>query len=201
MMTRPVIRAMALLVLASVLGACASDGPTVPAAQCPSPVEGSSEYFIGPGDMLQIVAWRNEELSATVPVRPDGRISTPLVDDMVAAGKSPSRLAADMESVLAEYVRTPEISVIVTAQGAANQVQIVGEVAAPQSLSFREGLRILDAIVAVGGLTDFAAGNRTKLVRETQRGQAQCRVLVKDLLGGDMTQNILIYPGDVISLV
>ena len=162
------------------------------------PPGGLSEYLIGPGDILEIVAWRNEELSAIVPVRPDGRISTPLVDDMVAAGKSPSLLAADIESVLAEYVRSPKVSVIVTAQGASNQIQIVGEVASPQALSYRNGLRVLDVVVAVGGLTDFAAGNRTKLVRQTETGQAECRVRVKDILSGDMAANILVFPGDVI---
>ncbi len=198
MTRRPLLRAPATIALLAILVGCAGGGPTVPADQCPAPIDGSSEYFIGPGDMLQIVAWRNDELSATVPVRPDGRISTPLVDDMVATGKSPSQLAADMEAVLAEYVRTPEISVIVTAQGAANQIQVVGEVVSPQALSFRDGLRILDVVVAVGGLTDFAAGNRTNLVRQTQSGQAECRIRVKDLLSGDMSQNVFVYPGDVV---
>lgn len=191
-------RATVLLLLTAFLTACAGGGPTIPAAQCPAPVAGSSEYVIGPGDTLEIVAWRNEELSATVPVRPDGNISTPLVDDMVAAGKSPSQLARDIEAVLAEYVRSPKVSVMVTGQGASNQVQIVGEVVTPQAVSYRAGLRVLDIVVAVGGLTDFAAGNRSNLVRQTATGQAECRVRIKDIMSGDMSQNILMYPGDVL---
>ena len=181
-----------------VVGCAGSTGWTVSAGMCPAPKELSSDYLIGPGDTLNIVVWRNAELSANVPVRPDGRISTPLIDDMQASGKTPTQLGEDMERVLGEYLRTPEVSVIVTGQGAANQIQIVGEVAVPQSLSHRAGLRILDVVVAVGGLTDFAAGNRTSLVRQTEKGQVDCRVKLKRLLAGDMSQNAFIYPGDVI---
>ena len=181
-----------------VAGCASNTGTRVAAEACPTPTDHSSEYLIGPGDSLNIVVWRNAELSATVPVRPDGRISTPLIDDMRASGKTPSQLAADMEVVLGEYLRTPEVSVIVTAQGAANQIQVIGEVNNPQSLSYRDGLRLLDVLVAVGGLTDFAAGNRANLVRQTQIGQAECRVKLKDLVGGDMAHNINVYPGDVL---
>ena len=191
-------RAGILATMAASLIGCASGGQTVPAEQCPVPVERLEEYVIGPGDVLQIVVWRNEELSTTIPVRPDDNISTPLIDDMEAAGKTPSQLGGDMEAVLGEYLRTPEVSVIVTQQGATNQIQVVGEVNAPQAISYREDLRMLDVIVAVGGLSDFAAGNRTNLVRQTSTGQAECRVKVKSLLSGDMSQNIPVYPGDVI---
>jgi polysaccharide export outer membrane protein len=192
------LRATQLLLLSAVLCACASSGPTTNANACPAPLAALSEYFIGSGDTLEINAWRNEELSATVPVRPDGKISTPLVDDMVASGKTPSQLAKDIEAVLSEYVRTPKISVIVTGQGTSNQIQIVGEVVTPQAISYREGLRVLDVVVAVGGLTDFAAGNRTKLVRQTSSGQAECKVRIKDIMSGNMAENILVFPGDVI---
>jgi polysaccharide export outer membrane protein len=188
----------ALVLCAILLSACAGGGGVVEGDTCPAPASGDSAYLIGSGDTLQIVVWRNEELSKVVPVRPDGRISTPLVDDMVASGKTPSQLARDMEAVLAEYLRTPQVSVMVTGQGAANQIQVVGEVAKPQALSFRDGLRVLDVVVAVGGLTDFAAGNRTNLVRQTKSGQVECRVRVKDLLAGDMSQNILLFRGDVL---
>lgn len=178
---------------------CASNtGMKMSANECPPPSDYSSEYLIGPGDSLNIVVWRNAELSATVPVRPDGRISTPLIDDMQASGKTPSQLGADMEAVLGEYLRTPEVSVIVTGQGAANQIQVMGEANNPQSLSYRVGLKLLDVLVAVGGLTDFAAGNRANLVRQTQDGQVQCRVRLKDLVNGDMSHNIDVYPGDVL---
>jgi len=178
--------------------ACASGGATLPAETCPIPIIQSSQYVIGPGDTLQVVVWRNDELSTLVPVRPDGRVSTPLVDDMQAAGKTPSDLATDMEVVLAEYLRTPDVSVIVTGQGASNQIQVVGEIAVPQSLSYRAGIRVLDVVVAAGGMGEFAAGNRASLIRQMENGQAKCEVKLKDLMSGDMSQNILVYPGDVL---
>jgi polysaccharide export outer membrane protein len=208
-MKNTVLLSMALMYL---LSACATNsGTMVTANQCPMPSEHSSEYLIGPGDTLNIIVWRNNELSATVPVRPDGRISTPLIDDMQATGRTPSELAEDMEAVLGEYLRTPEVSVIVTGQGVANQIQVIGEVRSPQSLSYRDGLRLLDVIVAVGGLTDFAAGNRATVVRQSkvnrsegnvarlpEARQFECRVKINDLMKGDMSQNINMYPGDVI---
>lgn len=187
-----------LVALASICSGCASTGATVPSSECPAPRIQTEEYVIGPGDTLEVVVWRNNELSAIVPVRPDGRISTPLVDDIEAAGKTPSELAANMERVLGEFIRTPDVSVIVSSQGTSNQIQIVGEVETPQSLSYRAGLRVLDAVVGAGGMGEFAAGNRATLVRETAVGQVRCRVKLKDLMGGDMSQNILVYPGDVL---
>ncbi len=184
---------------ASLVGGCAtSTGTALTSDACPAPTNRSAEYVIGPGDTLNIVVWREEELSAEVPVRPDGRISTPLVEDIQAAGQTPSELGANLETVLSEYLRTPKVSVIVTGQGAANQVQVIGEVNSPQSLSYRDGLKVLDVIVAVGGLTDFAAGNRSNLVRQTENGQVECLLRLKGLMTGDLTQNIDVYPGDVI---
>lgn len=188
-----------LAVSCAALVACAGgSGVKIDGPNCPAPAGLSSEYLIGPGDTLNIVVWRNAELSAEVPVRPDGRISTPLVDDMRASGKTPSQLGADMEVVLGEYLRTPEVSIIVTGQGAANQIQVIGEVNSPQSLSYREGLKLLDVLVAVGGLSDFAAGNRASLVRQTEQGQVECRLRLKDLNRGDIRENLEVYPGDVI---
>lgn len=180
-----------------VLTACGSGGMVRPES-CPVAMSGLDQYIIGPGDVLQIVVWRNEALSAEIPVRPDGRISTPLIDDIVASGKTPSQLSADMEDVLGEFLRTPEVSVIVVQQGTTNQIQVVGEVTTPQALSYREGLRVLDLIVAVGGLSEFAAGNRSRVIRQGESGQVECRVKLKSLLDGDMSQNILVFPGDVL---
>ena len=191
-------RRVILPVILTILTGCASDGSTIDAAVCPAPPNRSADYLIGPGDTLNVVVWRNDELSASIPVRPDGKISTPLVDDMQAAGKSPSQLSEDMEVVIGRYIRTPEVSVIVTGQGAANQIQIVGEVNSPQSLSYRTGLKLLDVVVAVGGLGEFAAGNRASLVRHVESSQVECRVRIGDLLSGDMSQNIDIFPGDVL---
>ena len=185
------------VVIVAALTGCAS-GARVPASDCPVPEASLSDYRIGVGDLLRIVVWRNEELSATVPVRPDGRISTPLVDDMVAQGMKPSDLAQSMEEVLGEYLRTPEVSVIVENQGAANQIQVLGEVTTPQSLSYREGLTLLDVVVTVGGLTDFASGNRASLIRQIDGGQTECRVRLADISDGRLADNIKVYPGDVL---
>ena len=179
-------------------GCAGNSGSSTKAEVCPSPTQKSSEYLIGPGDTLNIVVWENAELSVNVPVRPDGKISTPLVDDMQASGKTPSQLSEDMELLLAEYLRTPEVSVMVTGQGAANQIQVVGEVVAPQALSYRDGLRLLEVLDAAGGMSEFAAGNRANVVRQTEVGQIECRVRLKDLMKGDMSQNIDIFPGDVL---
>lgn len=180
------------------LGACASSGDTIPAGSCPQPEIAESEYRIGSGDVLEIVVWRNAELSTTIPVRPDGRISTPLVDDMQASGKTPSQLASDIESVLGEYLRTPDVSVIVTGQGSSNQIQAIGEILNSQPIPYRYGLKLLDVVVAVGGLTEFAAGNRADLVRAVDGKQVKCRVKLEDLLDGDISQNIDMYPGDML---
>jgi polysaccharide export outer membrane protein len=189
---------LALLAAAFVISGCAGSRNSVPSSDCTVPATADSQYLIGAGDTLNIVVWRNEELSASVPVRPDGRISTPLIDDMVAAGKTPSNLARDMEKVLAEYLRSPQVSVIVADQGAANQIQVIGQVVNPQTLSYRNGLRVLDIIVAVGGITEFAAGNRSNLVRQMENGQIECRIRIDDLLKGDLAENVRVFPGDVL---
>lgn len=179
------------------VAACGTSGTLQP-ENCPVSTTGLETYVIGPGDTLQIVVWRNDELSTEIPVRPDGKISTPLVDDMVASGKTPSQLGADMEDVLGEFLRTPDVSVMVTQQGSTNQIQVVGEVNSPQALSYHEGLRVLDVMVAVGGLSEFAAGNRARVIRNTGNDQVECRVKVRNLLDGDLSQNILVFPGDVL---
>lgn len=164
---------------------------------CPEPQE-QVEYKISAGDNLEIFVWRNPELSTAVPVRPDGRISIPLIEDMVASNRTPTQLARDMEVVLQEYLRNPKVNIIVASQGAANNIQVVGEVTTPQAVPFREGIRLLDIIVEVGGLTDFAAGNRSIVSREVDGQRNECVVAVTHLLSGDMSQNIKLYPGDVV---
>lgn len=191
-------KALLICALAVLCAGCAGNGGALAARECPAPQLDSPEYRIGPGDMLQVFVWRNPELSATVPVRPDGRISTPLVEDMVAAGKTPSQLARDMESVLAEYLRTPTVNVIVDSQGQANQIQIVGQVLAPQAVSYRQGIRVLDVLVAAGGLGEFAAGNRARVARTIDGRSVECSVRLADVLAGDIADNILLFPGDVV---
>jgi polysaccharide export outer membrane protein len=159
-----------------------------------------TDYVLGPGDQIQVFVWRNPDLSATVPVRPDGRISTPLVEDMVAVGKTPSQLARDIEKVLAEYVRTPQVNVIVTQPASTfSQVKVVGQVLHPQVIPYRNGLTVLDAILASGGLGQFAAGNRSKLVRTVDGKQIEIKLKLANLLNdGDMKQNVPLQPGDVL---
>lgn len=170
-----------------------------------SPAVSSSEasgslYIIGPGDTIQVFVWRNPELSVTVPVRPDGKISTPLVEDMVAVGKTPTQLARDVETVLAEYVRSPQVNVIVSsALSVFSQVKVVGQVRTPQGIPYREGMRVLDALLLVGGLTDFASPNRAKIVRQADGKTTELRVRLGTLLErGDMRQNLELRPGDVL---
>jgi polysaccharide biosynthesis/export protein len=180
---------------ACLVSAAQSDA-AVPAVERPA----ADDYIIGPGDSLQIFVWRNPELSVTVPVRPDGKISTPLVENMVAVGKSPSRLARDIEVMLAEFVRTPQVNVIVgSAISTFSQVKVVGQVREPQALPYREGLRILDVVLATGGLTDYAAPNRARIVREAGGKTVEQRVRLGDLLNkGDLKQNLELRPGDVL---
>jgi polysaccharide biosynthesis/export protein len=160
----------------------------------------AAAYIIGPGDALQVFVWRNADLSSTVPVRPDGKISTPLVEDMVAVGKTPTQLARDIEKVLAEYVKSPQVNVIVTQPlSAFSQVKVIGQVVKPQSLPYREGMTVLDALLAVGGMGPYAAGNRAKVVRAESGKQSEIQVnLGKIIDKGDLTQNLKLQPGDVI---
>lgn len=171
-----------------------------PAAVLPAEPVGPN-YIVGPGDSLQIFVWRNPELSTTVPVRPDGKITTPLVQDMVAVGKTPSELAKDIEIVLAEYIRSPQVNVIVAIPVSAfSQVKVIGQVTNPQSLPYRDGMRVLDAVLASGGLAEFAAGNRGKVVRKSKDGKTtEMKVRVADLINkGDMRHNLALQPGDVL---
>jgi len=158
------------------------------------------EYVIGPGDVVEVFVWRNPELSTTVPVRPDGKISTPLVDDMVAVGKTPSALAEDMEVVLAEYVRSPKVNIIVTQPASRfSQIRVVGQVQKPQALAYRQGMTVLDAILEVGGLTPFAAGNRARIVRKVKDKDVEIKLNLDDLLNkGDLGENVEVQPGDVL---
>ena len=184
------------------LAACASDGDTLDAADLPGTAESqASEYVIGPGDALQIFVWDHQDLSTAVQVRPDGKISTPLVEDLQAAGRTPTELARDIETVLKEYIRTPVVTVIM--QGfvgeGAQQIRVVGQAVAPQALQYRQGMTVLDVLIAVGGLSEFAAGNRAKIIRKTADGEVEIRVRLSDLLNdGDIKQNVRMQPGDVL---
>lgn len=172
----------------------APDTPAEPA------VDVGPDYVIGPGDTLNVFVWRNPELTVTVPVRPDGKVSTPLVEDMVAVGKTPAELARDIEAVLAEYVKQPQVNIIVqNPVSRYSQVRVVGQVVRPSPVPYREGMTVLDAILEVGGLTPFAAGNRAKVVRTVDGQQQEIKVKVDDLVNkGDLSHNVALRPGDVL---
>jgi len=192
-----------LVSIAAVAQATATPAVPAQAAQLTpaAPAAGvSANYIIGPGDTLQVYVWRNPELTTTVPVRPDGKISTPLVEDMVAVGKTPSELARDVEKVLAEFVRSPQVNIIVTQPVSAySQVKVIGQVNTPQALPFREGMTVLDAVLAVGGLAPFAAGNRSKVIRSENGKPREIKIKLDNVVNkGDMATNIVLKPGDVL---
>ena len=194
------ITSILLLTLAPRAVLAADPAPVAPAEAALPASKVSASYIIGPGDTLQIFVWRQPELSVTVPVRPDGKVSTPLVEDIVAVGKTPSELARQMEKVLSEYVRSPQVNVIVSQPiSTFSQVKLIGQVAKPQALPFREGITALDAVLAVGGLAPFAAGNRAKIVRTENGKQREIKLKLDDIINkGDMAKNILLQPGDVL---
>lgn len=191
------IKMMAALAISQTLLAAEPAGAP---ADAPAASSVAADYIIGPGDVLQVFVWRNPELTVTVPVRPDGKISTPLVEDMTAVGKAPSALARDIEAVLAEYVRSPQVNVIVTQPASVfSQVKVMGQVQQPQALAYREGMTVLDAVLAVGGIAQFAAPNRAKLLRMENGRQTEIRVRLGRLLNdGDLRQNLPLRPGDVL---
>jgi polysaccharide biosynthesis/export protein len=181
---------------ATLLAACAANYPPAPRTASVS----DQAYIIGPLDSLSITVWRNPELSTTSQVRPDGRISTPLVEDLPAAGRSPAELAREIEKALGKYIRDPVVTVIVGGfQGTyAQQVRVIGEATRPQSIPFRQGMSLLDVMIQVGGLTDFADGNHAVLVRGSEGGK-QYTAHLKDLIKrGDISANVEMRPGDVL---
>lgn len=196
--TRCAVLVAGLLAVATTLSGCSSTG-TVPRA--PQLVDAPNlRYRIGPLDTLNIVVWRNPELSSTVTVRPDGLISSPLVEDMQAAGRNPADLSRDIEKALSKYIREPVVSVVVASfQGVyADQIRIVGEAAKPQTVPYRQNMTILDVMIQAGGMTDFADGNAAVLIRGAEGGK-QYAVRLKDLLRrGDISANVAMMPGDII---
>ena len=186
-------------VLASVLSACAGFSTTFP----PAPIDAATpdyNYVVGPGDMLNIIVWRNPELSLSVPVRPDGKISTPLVDELVAQGKTSQEIARDIEKALGKVVRDPVVTVIVTSFVGpySQQIRVIGEAAKPQTLPYKQHMTVLDVMIAVGGLTDFAAGNSASITRASENNK-RYSVRLKDLIKrGDISANVEMKPGDIL---
>lgn len=184
-----------IVLAAATLGACSSHPPAPSAA-----ASADYSYKIGPGDNLNIVVWRNPELSMSVPVRPDGKISAPLIDDLNAMGKDSTSLARDIEKELGKFIRDPVVTVIVTGFVGpySEQIRVIGEAAKPQILAYKQKMTILDVMIAVGGITDFADGNRATILR-TSENNAQYTVRLKDLVKrGDVSANVEMKPGDVL---
>ena len=191
-----------LFVAALLFGVTACGGlDTLPTAKS-GKAQKLTEYRIGSDDNLQIFVWRNAELSTRVPVRPDGKITIPLIEDLPATGRTPTELARDIEKALSVYVQDPIVTVMVTGFVGPFQdrIRVVGEAAQPQALPYRSTMTLLDVMIAVGGLTDFASGNSATITRTASGGrQSQYRIRLDDLLrDGDMTANVQIMPGDVI---
>ena len=193
---------LASIALLFCVAGCASGpfwGPTYPAA----PKEAATadySYRIGPLDVVNVIVWRNPELSMSVPVRPDGKITTPLIDDLPALGKTPTELERDMEKALVKYIRDPVVTVVVTTfVGPANeQIRVIGEAAKPQILPYRIDMTLLDVMIAVGGLTDFADGNAATVFRVAEGGKLY-GIRLRDLVKrGDISANVEMRPGDIV---
>jgi polysaccharide export outer membrane protein len=191
----PISRSLLLLLL--LLIGCASS------SKAPAPTSAASptyNYIIGPGDSLSVIVWRNPDLSTSVQVRPDGKITVPLVEDLPAIGRDSSTLARDIEKALAKYIRDPIVTVMVTGFVGpySEQIRVVGEAAHPQALPYRQNMTLLDVMIAVGGITDFADGNKAKILRAAD-GNKLYDVRLKDLLRrGDVSANVDVKPGDIL---
>ena len=178
------------------LGGCATRGQ--------QPVEtqvSDNEYLIGPGDSVNIIVWRNPEVSMSVPVRPDGKITTPLVEDLPAAGKTSTSLARDIEKALSKYIQQPVVTVVVTSfiGNYDEQIRVIGQAAKPQALAYRRNMSLMDVMIAVGGTTEFAAGNRASLIRNVDGKQQRYNVRLDDLVkAGDISANVPMRPGDIL---
>jgi polysaccharide export outer membrane protein len=194
-------RGFALCVLVPLVLTGCSSYQTAPSAVGTAEQPASANYIIGPGDQIQVFVWRNQELSATLPVRPDGKISLPLIDDMQAAGRTPTQLARDMEKSLSQFIQNPIVSVMVNHfEGPPNrQIRVIGEATKPRALPYRSDMTVLDVLIEVGGLTDFAAGNRAVIVRAVDGTNKGFNVRLDDLVkDGDMSANVPVAPGDVL---
>ena len=197
MAARPLISVCLSLFM---LTGCSGATTELPAADTQMRAEAAA-YVIGPLDSLEVFVWRNPEISTTTIVRPDGRVTLPLVEDLDAAGKTPNDLAREIEGTLSRFILDPFVTVTVSRFVGPfdRQIRIVGEAAEPQAIAFRDNMTVLDVMIAVGGLTEFAAGNRTTLIRQVEGEQQEYRLRLDDLLrDGDISANVAMRPGDVI---
>lgn len=196
MTIRKWLASFAILLSVLSLGAC----KTYPSLVAEEAYVGH-DYLVGPGDMVDIIVWRNPEVSMSVPVRPDGKITTPLVEDLPASGKTSTQLARDIEEALSKYIQQPVVTVVVTEfiGPYSEQIRVIGEAAKPQALPYREQMTLMDVLIAVGGMTEFAAGNRSRVIRNVDGKQQQFSVRLDDLIrDGDITANVPMRQGDVL---
>ena len=186
-------------ILVLVLSACTKSYP--PLEGGPPPALVSPNYIIGAGDNVDIFVWRNDELSASVTVRPDGKITTPLIEDVPASGKTPTQLAREMEKELEVYVKNPVVTVMVNGFVGpySEQIRVVGQASNPQALPYRDQMSLLDLMIAVGGITEFADGNKSKVVRVVDGNWQEFGVRIDDLINGaDISANVYMLPGDIL---
>jgi polysaccharide export outer membrane protein len=201
MLLRSFAAALAALTLAACGSSDIASSEQLAAAPAVTEHAKSPAYLVGPLDELDVFVWRAPELSTKVVVRPDGRISTPLVEDMVAAGKTASQLGKDLERALLQYVKTPQVTVSVNKFSSTfdQQVRVIGEAQKPLALPYQSGMTVLDVMVAVGGLTEFAAGNKAVLIRGKGDERQSYRLRLNDLMRkGKIAANVPVMPGDVI---
>jgi polysaccharide biosynthesis/export protein len=193
---RSIATAAAFLLVALMAGCATTEYPAAPGGA----LNVDYNYHIGPSDVVNVIVWRNPELSMTVPVRPDGRITTPLIDDLEALGKTPTELERDMEKALVKYIRDPVVTVVVSSfvGPISEQIRVIGEAAKPQILPYRKDMTVLDVMIAAGGLTDFADGNGARIFRVAEGGKLYS-VRLRDLVKrGDITANVAMRPGDIL---
>jgi len=186
-----------MLAAALALAGCAT--PTPPSAAALAPV--NPDYLIGPGDNVTVTVWRNPEVSSSVPVRPDGKITTPLVEDLPAAGKTSTQLARDIEQALGKFIQQPVVTVIVTnfVGNYGDQIRVIGQAARPQALPYRRDMSLMDVLIMVGGITEFAAGNKASIIRNVDGKQEKLNVRLDDLIReGGISANMPMRPGDVL---
>jgi polysaccharide export outer membrane protein len=196
---RPMSARLCACLIPILIAACAGQPELAPASAAQHAA--SAPYRIGPGDTLKVFVWGNPGLSDEVPVRPDGRVSIPLLEDVEAAGKTPSELGREIEQELSAFVADPLVTVIVTdfVGAFSEQVRVVGEALEPRAIPYRDAMTMLDVMIEVGGLTEFAAGNRATLVRTADGREQQYRVRLDDLVrDGDISANVAMRPGDVV---
>lgn len=189
---------VAIACCVALLSACATNsGAPVPVlAAAPA-----HEYILGPGDTINVNVWRNPEVSQSIPVRPDGKITMPLVEDLAASGKTATQLARDIEKILGKYIQEPVVTVTVTGFVGpySEQIRVIGQAAKPQALPYRQGMSLMDVMIAVGGLAEFAAGNKASIVRTVDGKQEKVPVHLNDLIKqGDISANMAVRPGDIL---